>query len=44
MATITQDMHYRLSLIKYAVKYGVTKAVIRYTVHLSLETALQQLH
>ena len=26
MASITQDMRYRLSLIKYAEKYGVTKA------------------
>ncbi len=30
MATITQDMRFRLSLIKYADKYGVTKAAIRY--------------
>ena len=30
MTTITQDMRYRLSLIKYAEKYGVTKAAIRY--------------
>lgn len=30
MATITQDMRYRLSLLKYADKYGVTKAVARY--------------
>ncbi len=30
MATITQDMRYRLSLIKYAEKYGVTKAAIKY--------------
>lgn len=30
MASITQDMRYRLSLIKYAEKYGVTKAAIRY--------------
>lgn len=28
--TITQDMRYRLSLIKYAEKYGVTKAAIKY--------------
>ncbi len=26
MTNITQDMLYRLSLIKYAEKYGVTKA------------------
>lgn len=26
MASITQDMRYRLSLIKYAEKFGVTKA------------------
>ena len=26
MATITQDMRYRLSLIKYAERFGVTKA------------------
>ncbi len=30
MASITQNMRYRLSLIKYAEKYGVTKAAIRY--------------
>lgn len=30
MATITQDMRYRLSLIKYAEKYGVSKAAIKY--------------
>ena len=30
MASITQDMRYRLSLIKYADKYGVTKATIKY--------------
>lgn len=26
MTSITQDMKYRLSLIRYAEKYGVTKA------------------
>ena len=30
MTTITQDMRYRLSLLKYADKYGVTKAAIKY--------------
>lgn len=30
MATITQDMLYRLSLIKYAQRFGVTKAAIKY--------------
>lgn len=30
MTTITQDMRYRLSLIKYAEKHGVTKAAIKY--------------
>lgn len=30
MASITQDMMYRLSLIKYADKYGITKAAVRY--------------
>ncbi len=30
MNTITQDMRYRLSLIKYAEKYGITKAAIKY--------------
>ena len=30
MASITQDMRYRLSLIRYAEKYGVTKAAIKY--------------
>lgn len=27
---ITHNMRYRLSLIKYAEKYGVTKAAIKY--------------
>ena len=44
MASITQDMRYRLSLIHYAEKYSVTKAgcEIPYqpTVHLSLEATL----
>lgn len=30
MNSITQDMKFRLSLIKYADKYGVTKAAIKY--------------
>lgn len=30
MASITQDMRFRLSLIKYADKYGVSNAAIRY--------------
>ena len=30
MNSITQDMRYRLSLIKYSLKYGVTKAAIKY--------------
>ena len=30
MNSITQDMNYRLSLIKYSWKYGVTKAAIKY--------------
>lgn len=30
MATITQDMRYRLSLIKYAERFGGTKAAIKY--------------
>ncbi len=30
MASITQDMRYRLSLINYADKHGVTKAAIKY--------------
>lgn len=30
MANITQDMRYRLSLIHYAEKYGVSKAAIKY--------------
>ena len=30
MASITQDMRFRLSLIKYAETYGVTKAAIKY--------------
>ncbi len=28
MASITQDMRYRLSLIRFAEKYGVSKAAI----------------
>ncbi len=30
MATITQDMQYRLSLIKYAERFWVTKAAIKF--------------
>lgn len=30
MASITQDMRFRLSLIKYAQRFGVTKAAIKY--------------
>lgn len=30
MDSITQDIKFRLSLIKYADKYGVTKAAIKY--------------
>lgn len=30
MASITQDMRFRLSIIKYAQKYGVTNAAIKY--------------
>ena len=30
MASITQDMRYRLSLIKYAEKYGVSKTAVKY--------------
>ena len=30
MASITQDMKYRLSLIRFAEKYGVSKAAIKY--------------
>ena len=30
MASITQDMRYRLSLITYSYKYGVTKAAVKY--------------
>ena len=30
MATITQNMRYRLSLIKYAERFGVTKAAVKY--------------
>ena len=33
MATITQDMRFRLSLIQYAQKHGVTKAAVRYRVN-----------
>lgn len=30
MATITQDMRYRLSLIRFAEKFGVSKAAVKY--------------
>lgn len=30
MASITRDIRYRLSLIKYAERYGVTKAAVKY--------------
>ncbi len=30
MATITQDMKYHLSLIKYAERFSVTKTAIKY--------------
>lgn len=30
MASITQDMRYRLSLIKYSEKFGVSKAAVKY--------------
>lgn len=33
MDSITQEMRFRLSLIKYADKYGVTKAAIKYKVN-----------
>ena len=33
MNKITQDMQFRQSLLKYASKYGVTKAAIRYKVN-----------
>jgi len=33
VATITQDMRFRLSLINYAAKFGVTKAAIKYQVN-----------
>ncbi len=33
MTSITQDMRFRLSLIKYSEKYGVTKAAIKYRVN-----------
>ena len=33
MTTITQDMRYRLSLINYADKYGVSKAASKYKIN-----------
>ena len=33
MATITQDLLFRLSLIRYAKKHGVTKAAVKYHVN-----------
>ena len=32
MNTVTQKMMFRQSLIKYSMKYGVTKAAIKYDV------------
>ena len=39
MNKITQDMRFRLSLIKYADKYGVTKAAIKFKPTASTFTA-----
>ncbi|MEE0515003.1 MAG: helix-turn-helix domain-containing protein, partial [Emergencia sp.] len=33
MTSITQDMRFRLSLLNYAEKYGVTKAAVKYKVN-----------
>lgn len=33
MNTITQTMRFRQALIEYSLKYGVTKAAIRYKVN-----------
>lgn len=33
MESITQDMRYRLSLIKYDEKYSVTKCAIKYKIN-----------
>lgn len=33
MATITQDLLFRLSLTRYAEKHGVTKAAVKYHVN-----------
>ena len=33
MASITQDMRYRLSLIRFAEKYGVSKTAIKYKIN-----------
>ena len=33
MNTVTQTMQFRQSLLKYAEKYGVTKAAIKYNVN-----------
>ena len=33
MATITQDMRFRLALIHYAAHHGVTKTAIKYHVN-----------
>lgn len=44
MASITHDMRYHLSLIRYAHKYGVSKAAVKYKTnrqyYLSLVTTL----
>lgn len=33
MASITQDMRYRLSSIRFAQKHGVTKAAVKYKIN-----------
>ena len=33
MNTVTQKMKFRQSLIKYALKHGVTKAAVKYNVN-----------
>ena len=47
MASITQDMRYRLSVIKYAQRFGVTKAAVKYKTNRQYiyrwETTLQRL-
>ena len=43
MKTVTQIMLYRQALIKYSLKYGVTKAAIRYKTNRQYDSGLKAL-